>query len=159
MWAAMAFAELGNADRAWELFALLNPVSHARDAAQAATYMVEPYVVAGDVYANAAHAGRGGWTWYTGSAGWMYQLVVEPLLGLRRSGNRLRVRPLLPKTWTTFEVSYRFGTSTFAITCREAAAGVAASVVVDGVESVGDTLPLVDDGNAHEVLINVAHRL
>ena len=159
MWAAMAFAELGDAERAWELFALLNPVSHARDAAQAATYMVEPYVVAGDVYANAAHAGRGGWTWYTGSAGWMYQLVVEPLLGLRRSGNRLRVRPLLPKTWTTFDVSYRFGTSTFAITCREAAAGVAASVVVDGVESVGDTLPLVDDGNAHEVLINVAHRL
>ena len=103
MWAAMAFAALGDSDRAWEVFALLNPVSHARDAAQVASYQVEPYVVAGDVYANVAHVGRGGWAWYTGSAGWMYQLVVESLLGLQRNGKQLRLRPLLAaQGWTVW---------------------------------------------------------
>ncbi len=155
MWAAMAFAALGDTKRAWELFALLNPLSHAGDAAAVATYQVEPYVIAGDVYANAAHAGRGGWTWYTGSAGWMYQLIVESLLGVRRRGKQLRLRPLPPKTWTTFDVSYRFGASTYAITCRAAAACVAAGVVVDGVETAGDTLTLIDDGHAHVVLVNL----
>jgi cyclic beta-1,2-glucan synthetase len=158
VWAAMAFAALGDADRAWEVFSVLNPVTHARDAAQVATYQVEPYVVAGDVYANATHAGRGGWSWYTGSAGWMVQLVVESLLGLHRNGNQLRLRPLLPKTWTTFEMSYRFGSSTFSMTCTEAAAGLIASVVVDGVDAAGDTFALVDDGRAHTVLVTVAHR-
>ena len=158
MWAAMAFAALGDADRAWGLFAMLNPLRHAGAAADVATYQVEPYVVAGDVYAFAPHAGRGGWTWYTGSAGWMVQLVVESLLGLQRSGNKLRVRPLVPKTWTTFDVSYRYGASTFAITCRVAPAGGAASVVVDGVETAGDTLTLVEDGRARVVLVNVAQR-
>jgi cyclic beta-1,2-glucan synthetase len=86
VWAAMAFAALGDSDRAWQLFALLSPVSHAVDAGQVATYKVEPYVVAGDVYANAAHAGRGGWTWYTGSAGWMAQLIVESLLAFEGAG-------------------------------------------------------------------------
>ena len=156
VWAAMAFAALGDADRAWKLCAMLNPLHHAGDAAGVATYRVEPYVVAGDVYAFAPHAGRGGWTWYTGSAGWMYQFVVESLLGLQRSGNRLRVRPLLPRTWTTFDVRYRFGNSTLAITCREAAAGVAARVVVDGVETAGDTLTLIDDGRSHVALVTVA---
>ena len=156
MWATMAFAALGDAERAWELCALLNPLHHAGAAAGVATYRVEPYVVAGDVYAFAPHAGRGGWTWYTGSAGWMYQLVVESLLGLRRRGNQLQVRPLLPKTWTTFDVSFRFGASTFAITCHSAAAGIAASVVVDGVATPGDTLTLIDDGRAHVALVTVA---
>jgi cyclic beta-1,2-glucan synthetase len=158
VWAAMAFAALGDADRAWELFGLLNPVSHASDAGQVATYKVEPYAVAGDVYAFAPHAGRGGWTWYTGSAGWMYQLVVESLLGLQRNGNQLRVRPLLPNTWTAFDMTYRYGTSTFAIRCRVSAVGVATSLVVDGVETVGDALTLVDDGLAHVVLAHVSSR-
>jgi cyclic beta-1,2-glucan synthetase len=158
VWAAMAFAALGDADRAWEVFALLNPVTHSRDAAQVATYQVEPYVVVGDVYANATHAGRGGWSWYTGSAGWMVQLVVESLLGLHRSGNQLRLCPLLPKTWTTFEMNYRFGSSTFSITCIEAAAGAIESVVVDGVEVPGATFTLVDDGRAHMALVTVARR-
>ncbi len=158
VWAAMAFAALGNADRAWEVFALLNPASHARDASEVATYKVEPYVVAGDVYAFAPHAGRGGWAWYTGSAGWMYQLVVESLLGLQRNGNRLCLRPLLPKSWTNFDMRYRFGTATFAITCRVTAPGVAASLVVDGVETAGDTLTLTDDGRAHVVVAHLSPR-
>ncbi|MEO6623252.1 MAG: hypothetical protein ABIN37_00245 [Burkholderiaceae bacterium] len=158
VWAVMAFAALRDTDRAWELLALLNPLSHAADAGQVASYLVEPYVVAGDVYAFAPHAGRGGWTWYTGSAGWTYQLVLESLLGLQRNGNQLRVYPLLPKTWKAFDMHYRFGASTFAITCREAPAGVAASVVVDGVETAGDTLTLDDDGRTRVIVVNVSQR-
>ena len=158
VWAAMAFAELGDAEQAWELFALLNPVSHGVDAGQVATYQVEPYVVAGDVYANAAHVGRGGWTWYTGSAGWMVQLIVESLLGVHRRGNQLQVRPLLPKQWKTFDLRYRFGASVFAITCQEAATGAVASVIINGIETVGDTLTLIDDGHEHKALVNVARQ-
>ncbi|MEO8546640.1 MAG: cyclic beta 1-2 glucan synthetase, partial [Burkholderiaceae bacterium] len=158
VWVAMAFAALGDVERAWELFALLSPASHACDALRVATYQVEPYVVAGDVYANAAHAGRGGWTWYTGSAGWMVQLIVESLLGVQRRGNKLQVRPLLPKEWKTFDLHYRIGASVFAITCREAAPGAVASVVIDGIETVGDTLTLIDDGHVHEVLVNVVRQ-
>ena len=158
VWAAMAFAALGDSDRAWELFTMLNPLRHAGTAPRVATYQVEPYVVAGDVYAFAPHAGRGGWTWYTGSAGWMVQLVVESLLGVQRNGNQLRLHPLLPEAWTSFDVSYRYGTSTFAITCHIAAAGVAESTVVDGVETAGNILTLVDDGRAHVAVVNVARR-
>ena len=91
IWTAMAFALMGENDRAWELFALLNPIHHGATAEQIATYKVEPYVVAADVYAVAPHTGRGGWTWYTGSAGWMYRFLTETLLGVHLEGNRLRV--------------------------------------------------------------------
>jgi len=155
MWAAMAFAALGDTDRAWELCAMLNPLLHAKDAAEVAQYRVEPYVLAGDVYAFEPHTGRGGWTWYTGSAGWMLQLINESLLGLKRSGNQLHVQPLIPKTWTCFNVSYRFGASTYAITCREAAAGTVAGVVINGIATPGNTVTLIDDGQTHVVLIDV----
>ena len=97
IWTAMAFAALGDSARAWELTAMINPVNHARTPEGVATYKVEPYVVAADVYALAPHTGRGGWTWYTGSAGWMYRLVVESLLGLRLEVDRLRFAPCLPR--------------------------------------------------------------
>ncbi|MEO8225206.1 MAG: hypothetical protein ABI661_10410, partial [Gammaproteobacteria bacterium] len=155
----MAFAALGDAKRAWALFALLNPLSHAGDAAAVAIYHVEPYVIAGDVYASAAHAGRGGWTWYTGSAGWMYQLVVESLLGLQRRGSRLCLRPLLPPHWKAFDLQYHFGASRYDITCRRAKAEAAASVIHDGVEADGDAITLVDDGRVHAVVVNLRHRL
>jgi cyclic beta-1,2-glucan synthetase len=154
MWAAMAFAALGDAERAWELFALLNPISHAGDAGQVNTYKVEPYVVAGDVYANAAHAGRGGWTWYTGSAGWMVQLIVESLLGLRRQGTRLCIRPLMPMSWVSFEMQYHFGASRYDITCRRAEELTAASVIHDGVETEGEAIMLRDDGQVHTIVVN-----
>ena len=155
MWAAMAFAALGDTKRAWTLFDLLNPVSHAVNAEDVATYQVEPYVVAGDVYANAAHAGRGGWTWYTGSAGWMLRLIVESLLGLQRQGSRLRIRPLLPPHWKDFDVQYRFGTAQYNITCRRANAGDAPGVVQGGVKTEGDMINLVDDGRVHVVVVNL----
>ena len=155
VWATLAFAELGDAERAWELFGLLCPARHATDEAGVEIYKVEPYVVAGDVYAFAPHAGRGGWTWYTGSAGWMYQLLVESLLGMRRRGNQLQVTPLLPLDWSAFELRYRFESSTYQIACRRAVSAAAASVTIDGLPSADGSITLLDDGRTHEVVVNV----
>jgi cyclic beta-1,2-glucan synthetase len=104
IWATMAFAELGDHERAWELFRMINPVNHALSAAAVATYKVEPYVVTADVYAVEPHTGRGGWSWYTGSAGWMYRLVVESLLGLRLEGATLHIAPCLPADWPSLTI-------------------------------------------------------
>src|SRR6202007_1171782 len=126
---------LGDNDRAWELFALLNPVNHGSNPAEISTYKVEPYVVAADVYAVAPHTGRGGWTWYTGSAGWMYRLIVESLLGLRREAQHLTFAPCLPATWPSCEIQYRYGETLYRIGIRQTlAADTAMSVTVDGVE-------------------------
>ena len=122
IWTAMAFALLGENDRAWELFALLNPIHHGATADQIATYKVEPYVVAADVYAVAPHTGRGGWTWYTGSAGWMYRLLIETLLGVNLEGDQLRLTPRLPKSWTTFKIHYRYRQTVYHITITRLAA-------------------------------------
>ena len=153
VWAAMAFAALGDAERAWELLALLNPIRHGSSAEEVATFKVEPYVVAGDVYAFAPHAGRGGWTWYTGSAGWMYQLIIESLLGLRRTGNKLCVSPLLPPHWKSLDIQYRFGDSHYSINCRSGLKQEAA-VVLDGKALDSGEVELVNDGRQHSVLIN-----
>ena len=105
VWAAMAFAALGDAERAWELFDHdRSGQSCAGSPDSIAIYKTEPYVIAADVYALAPHTGRGGWTWYTGSAGWMYRLLVESLLGLRLEGDKLRIAPCLPVAWTTFKM-------------------------------------------------------
>ena len=154
VWATLAFAELGDADRAWELFGLLCPARHATDEASVQIYKVEPYVLAGDVYAFAPHAGRGGWTWYTGSAGWMYQLLVESLLGLRRSGNQLRVKPLVPLGWNGFELRYRFASSTYQIACRRAVSAAGPGVTIDGVSSIDGSILLQDDGATHDVVVD-----
>ena len=108
IWTAIAFALMGDTDRAWDLFALLNPVHHSATSNQIATYKVEPYVIAADIYAVAPHIGRGGWTWYTGSAGWMYRLLLETLLGVNLEGNQLRLTPSMPRKWSTFTVHYRY---------------------------------------------------
>lgn len=154
VWAVMAFAALGNAERAWELLTFLNPLRHAENAAAVANYQVEPYVVAGDVYAFAPHAGRGGWTWYTGSAGWMYQLITESLLGLRRRGNELTVRPLLPKDWTSFDLQYRFGATSYEIACHAGQSAVS-STALDGAEVPDGTFTLIDDGESHSIVVTV----
>ncbi len=154
VWAALAFAAQGDAARAWGVFELLDPIRHGDSADDVATYKVEPYVVAGDVYAFDPHAGRGGWTWYTGSAGWMYQLIVESLLGVLREGNTLRVRPLWPLGWSSFDLRYRFGATTYAIACHQAAASAShTGITVDGAAVPGDAIALVDDGRSHEVVV------
>jgi cellobiose phosphorylase len=154
VWTALAFAQLGDADRAWEAFALLDPVSHGDSAAAIARYKVEPYVTAGDVYSSLPHAGRGGWTWYTGSAGWLHQLLVDSLLGLERRGARLRLRPLLPRGWPGFTILYRFGSATYEIACRASDSASGAGTSVDGVAVPEGWIDLVDDRAAHAVVVH-----
>lgn len=156
IWAAMAFAALGDSRRAWDLLAMINPVNHARSPEGIATYKVEPYVVAADVYALSPHTGRGGWTWYTGSAGWMYRLIVESLLGLQREGEILHVAPCLPADWKGFTLHYRYRETLYHITvvqdsCRNGGTGVS----VDGVEQPGEAIPLVDDRQEHSVEVKI----
>src|SRR5690606_4900718 len=111
MWVVLAFAKLGEGDKAGELFALLNPINHSRTPEEAERYKVEPYVVAADVYSVAPHAGRGGWTWYTGSAGWMYRAGIEGLLGIRREGATLVIDPCIPADWPGFEATVRIAST------------------------------------------------
>ena len=113
LWSVMAFAALGDGDSATNLFSLLNPINHARTRTDVLRYKVEPYVVAADVYANPSHRGRGGWTWYTGSAGWMQRAGVESILGLRSRGGFLHIDPCIDKTWPTFKVSIRIGSARY----------------------------------------------
>jgi cellobiose phosphorylase len=156
IWAAMAFAALGDRRRAWELLAIINPVNHARSPEGIATYKVEPYVVAADVYALSPHTGRGGWTWYTGSAGWMYRLIVESLLGLRLEVDKLRVAPCLPADWKGFTLHYRYRETVYHINVLQTRAGTGEmSVTVDGVERHDNVIPLVDDRQEHSVEVKI----
>ncbi|MFT3848283.1 MAG: hypothetical protein QM739_06265 [Propionivibrio sp.] len=156
LWATMAFAELGDADKAWELLSLINPVEHARNADEAARYKVEPYVIAADVYGQPPHTGRGGWSWYTGSAGWAYRLIVESLLGVRRVGVGLRVEPRLPSSWPGCSLVHRFGRTRFSITVARAADGASPSLTLDGVLREDGIIPLLDDGGEHAVTVTLA---
>jgi cyclic beta-1,2-glucan synthetase len=150
IWTAMAFARLGDAERAWELTRMINPVSHASTPEDCAIYKAEPYVMAADIYAVAPHVGRGGWSWYTGSAGWMYRLIVESLLGVeRKGGERLALAPQLPPDWEGFRLHYRYGSTRYTIDVRR---GDSVTVLsVDGVAQDSSVLALVDDGRAHNV--------
>jgi cellobiose phosphorylase len=152
IWAAMAFAALGDSRRAWELLGMINPVNHASSPEGIATYKVEPYVVAADVYALPPHNGRGGWTWYTGSAGWMYRLIVESLLGLRLEAGKLRFAPCLPADWQAFKVYYRYRETEYKIDVQQRFARKSeTSVTVDGIPQPDRAISLVDDRRNHSV--------
>jgi cellobiose phosphorylase len=160
IWTTMAFAALGDSRRAWELFDMINPVNHASSAAAIATYKVEPYVVAADVYAVAPHTGRGGWTWYTGSAGWLYRLIVESLLGLKLEVDKLRFAPCLPADWGSFKLDYRYRETVYHITVLQTQAADSSMdsrtrVTVDGVELQDEAVPLVDDRLDHAVEVKI----
>ena len=157
LWSVMAFAALGQGDKAANLFWLLNPINHARTRTDMHRYKVEPYVVAADVYTNPQHAGRGGWTWYTGSAGWMYRFITESLLGIRIEVDRLRVSPLLPPSWPAFEVHYRYRETVYHLKIRNLGGGkgVVKRVVVDGADQADGTVPLCDDRRDHHADIEV----
>ena len=157
IWTVMAFALMGDHDRAWELFALLNPIHHGTTPEQIATYKVEPYVVAADVYAVAPHTGRGGWTWYTGSAGWMYRLLIETLLGVNRAGDQLHLTPRLPESWNTCKVHYRFRQTVYHVTITRLPAEAAEEnqLFLDGEALPGDILSMVDDHREHSVELKV----
>jgi cyclic beta-1,2-glucan synthetase len=154
IWATMAFAELGDSARAWELLRMINPVSHGTDATKLDVYKVEPYVVSADVYAVQPHVGRGGWSWYTGSAGWMYRLIVESLLGLRLEAGRLRFAPVLPADWDGYTMDYRHGQTLYCIAVQQVDIGMAATLTVDGITHADDSIVLVDDGVEHRVEIH-----
>jgi cyclic beta-1,2-glucan synthetase len=152
VWAAMAFAALGDNNRAWEILTMINPINHASSPEAMAIYKVEPYVVAADIYACAPHTGRGGWTWYTGAAGWMYRLIVESLLGLKREGDKLYFAPCLPADWDGFSVSYRYIKTIYQIAVKLTKDGKKEmKVIVDDIEQVEKTVLLVDDGVEHKV--------
>ncbi|MBI5954738.1 MAG: hypothetical protein HY865_24025 [Chloroflexi bacterium] len=153
IWAIWAFAELGQCDRVVELFDLINPIHHSDLPDKSAHYRVEPYVIAADICSASSHAGRGGWTWYTGSASWMYRLVVEKIIGLQKEGNRLRFKPCLPKDWREVEVRYRFGATSYHI--RIEVIEGKGSLSLDGRLLDLDYVPLVDDGGEHQVLVKM----
>ncbi len=158
-WSVAAFAALGDGDKAFELFNLLNPIHHASRRADVQQYKVEPYVVPADVYSQPPHVGRGGWTWYTGAAGWLYRAGLEWILGFHKQGKTLRIDPCIPKDWERFQITYRYHTTVYQITVENpnhVSRGVA-SVTLDDVQlqtNTTDTLvPLTDDGREHRILV------
>ena len=152
LWAVQATALLGDRDRAFALYQMLNPLTHAGDAAGVAVYKVEPYVVAADVYTADGQLGRGGWTWYTGSASWMYRVGLDTILGFTKRGDSLRIAPCVPHEWKEYAIEYRHGTATYAISVRSAD-GSGKRVTVDGRDVPNGEVTLADDGQRHEVLV------
>jgi cyclic beta-1,2-glucan synthetase len=155
LWAVLATALQGDGDRAFELYQMLNPLTHARTAEEVEIYKVEPYVVAADVYTAEGHLGRGGWTWYTGSASWMYRVGLEGILGFRKRGDTLFIEPAAPSSWREYTIEYRHGKSVYIIAVSnegEAWRGPV-EVTVDGQISSGGGILLVDDGERHTVQV------
>ncbi|MEQ1502752.1 MAG: glucoamylase family protein [Myxococcota bacterium] len=155
VWAVMAFAAAGQTEQAWDLVRRIDPTRHGDDAAKIAVYQVEPYVMSADVYTNPQHAGRGGWTWYTGSAAWMYRLIVESLLGLRLEVDRLHLAPRIPASWPSFEVQYRHRGKLHRITVHNHRGTEVTRVTVDGVDQPDRTIPLRLDGDEHLVEVEL----
>jgi cellobiose phosphorylase len=153
IWMVMAFARLGNQQRTWELLRMINPIRHAQTQHEAEVYKVEPYVMAADVYGVAPHIGRGGWTWYTGSAGWMYQLILESFLGLKREGDTLWIEPCMPAEWKSFTIHYRFGKATYHIRVFQTGQDTGV-ITLDNQTVEGNRLVLKDDGRGHEVQVS-----
>ena len=157
VWSVMAFAMLGDGDKAGELFSLLNPINHASTPDAVERYKVEPYVVCADLYSTAPHVGRGGWTWYTGSAGWMYRAGLEEILGFHLRGAALFLDPCIPKTWPSFKIAFRYRSARYDIVV-ENPGGVCRGVVqaeLDGVALSENEarIPLADDGATHRVRV------
>jgi cyclic beta-1,2-glucan synthetase len=156
-WSVIALARLGEGAKAASLFWMLNPINHARSRSDLRRYKVEPYVVAADVYSAANHLGRGGWTWYTGSAAWLYRAGMEEILGLRLTGSALHLDPCIPESWPNFEITLRRGSTRFDIRVDNPG-GVSkgiASARIDGTEIAERPLrfDLPVDGKSHEILV------
>ncbi len=156
-WSIFAWAGLGDGDRAGALFDLLNPIRHSDSAEAVERYKVEPYVVSADVYSQAPHVGRGGWTWYSGSAAWLYRAGLEALLGFHLRGDSLRIEPCIPRRWPGFELDYLHrGRSRYEVRVENphGACGGVAQVELDGHPlPAGEAVPLVDDGRTHRLRI------
>ncbi len=155
LWVVLALARLGSGDEAVELFHMLNPVNHSRSPAEVQRYETEPYSVAGDVYDHPAHSGRGGWTWYTGSAGWMYRVAVEGILGLERRGSSFAIDPCIPSSWPAYGIEWRVEGTLYSVAVEnpERRCRGVASVELDGEPVDPAAIPLVGDGRRHEVRV------
>jgi cyclic beta-1,2-glucan synthetase len=161
-WTVMAFAMLGDGDRAHQLYSLMNPVNHGSSNAGIHRYRVEPYVVCGDLYSMSPNVGRGGWSWYSGSAGWMYRVAMEGILGFSQQGTHLKIDPCIPRSWPGFEIAFRYRSSRYDIAV-ENPNGVSKGVVTieldgDALSTEGACVPLVDDGAVHRVRIVLGYR-
>jgi len=157
IWTTMAFAMMGETQRAWEFFAMLNPVNHGSSPEAIDRYKVEPYVMCADIYGVSPHTGRGGWTWYTGAAGWMYRLTVETLLGLRLEVDHLRIEPCVPAHWESYKIHYRYRDTVYHITVKQNGepTGQGTRVIMDGSECPDTRIPLVDDRREHIVEVEL----
>lgn len=156
VWSVMAFAALHDTERTGKLLAMLNPIRHASSPEATALYKTEPYVLASDVYALAPHAGRGGWTWYSGSAGWMYRLIVESVLGIQRQANTLSIEPCIPADWASYTLNYRFGESLYVIEVQQhSSTDATPSLLLDDVVQDRPFIALVDDGLTHRVGVHI----
>jgi cellobiose phosphorylase len=156
-WAVQAAALLSQGDRALELFGMLNPIRHTTAPEHLERYKVEPYVVVADIYGEPPHVGRGGWTWYTGSAGWLYRVALESILGFRLQGDRLVLNPCIARSWPRFEITYRYRAATYHITVLnpEGVERGVRGVTIDGEATQDAAIPLKDDGRVHEVIVTL----
>jgi cyclic beta-1,2-glucan synthetase len=156
IWSVIAFAALSDGDKAGELFSLLNPINHANTRASASRYKVEPYVIAADIYAERPHVGRGGWTWYTGSAGWMYRAGIEWILGFRFRRGEVHLDPCIPRAWRSFKIEFRYHSSRYEVVV-ENPQGVARGVMsiqLDGQPASGSRcIQLTDDDATHHIRV------
>jgi cyclic beta-1,2-glucan synthetase len=161
LWTVLALALLGAGDRAGELLSLLNPIRHADTPDGVERYRVEPYVVAADVYGGSGYDGRGGWTWYTGSAGWMYRIGLEYVIGLRRRGRTLAITPCIPSSWPSFEIEYRYGSATYHIVVEnpERVCQGVMRLEIDGQRTQDGYVRLESDGRSHEVRVTLGRVL
>jgi cellobiose phosphorylase len=152
----MAFAALGKRDKVWELFCMVQPISHGSNDRTIETYKAEPYVMAADVYANEMHKGRGGWSWYTGSSGWMYQFIIGSLIGMELLENKLKFKPCFPLDWPSVTITYRYGKATYNITVYQLTDGSETRWEMDGKQGIGDIFSLNDDGMNHDAEMYIA---
>ncbi|MFP5040939.1 GH36-type glycosyl hydrolase domain-containing protein [Parasediminibacterium sp. JCM 36343] len=156
IWLIMGFAALKDRQRTWELLKMVNPINRAIDQGSVAMYKVEPYVMAADVYAEPSNLGRGGWTWYTGSAGWTYQLIIEYVLGLQRKGNELHFEPCFPEEWAWYKISYQYKTATYHIHfIQQRETDKKMTISIDGIEQSEIFVTLLDDNSTHEVVVSL----
>jgi cyclic beta-1,2-glucan synthetase len=155
VWTVLALAQLGMGNEAMELFHMINPLNHTRTAEGAERYRAEPYALAADIYSHPMHVGRGGWTWYTGSAGWMYQAAIQGLLGLRRNGTTISVNPCIPTVWPHYALDLKIGLTRyrFIVSNPEHRSQGIGAAELDGVAVDPLAIPLHDDDRDHEVTI------
>jgi cellobiose phosphorylase len=161
IWSVWAYASLGQGDRAQALYRLLNPIYHSDTLEKTTRYLTEPYYIAADIYSVSPHTGNGGWTGYTGSAGWMYRLGIEAILGISRVGNMLKINPCIPRDWPDYKLTYRFGSTHYSISVKNPDGvnqGIQ-QVLMDGDVLTDSNIPLLNDGKQHDVQVLMGRKM